>query len=329
MRLATKNNNSRDGQLVFVSADLKKVSVVGEDIPTMQYALDHWGQIQTDLQKRYKLFNEQASKNAENYLSDQFCAPLPRSYQWLDGSAYVHHVELARKSRGAEMPASFWVEPLMYQGGSDTFLSSEDSFVLLDQSYGLDLEAEIGVIVNDVPQGISEQSALNNICLIVLLNDWSYRELVPAEIQKGFGFVNSKPSTGFAPVAVTPDELGKYWIDGKLDLAVESKVNGIKIGDPIASIDMVFNFGKLISHAAKTRSLCAGTIIGSGTVSNRDAKRGSSCLLEKRMLEIIGAGKASTPYLKIGDEINIEVFGEKGVSVFGQIKQKVVGSSLK
>ena len=329
MRLASKKNNTRDGILVFVSADLTRVGNVGNDIPTMQFALDHWDRLDIELQKRYQKFNNSNNENTEIFLANQLSAPLPRAYQWLDGSAYVHHVELARKSRGATMPESFWVEPLMYQGASDTFLGPEDNFVLVDKSYGLDFESEIGVIINDVPLGVSEQDALKHICLIVLLNDWSYRELVPAELQKGFGFVNSKPSTSFAPVAVVPSDLGDLWKDGKLHLAVESKVNGIKIGDPLASVDMVFNFGKLISHAAKTRSLCAGTIIGSGTVSNRDIKRGSSCLLEKRMLEVIEFGKAITDYLKIGDLVTIEVFGKNHESVFGKIKQEVVGVAIK
>lgn len=324
MRLATKKNHTRDGKLVFVSADLKRIGNVGNDVPTMQYALDHWEQLYSDLQFRYKMFDNQNIENPELFKGGQIAAPLPRAYQWLDGSAYVHHVELARKSRGAVMPESFWVEPLMYQGGSDTFLGAEDNFELIDEKFGLDLEAEIGVIVRDVPLGVSEQEALQYISLIVLLNDWSYRELIPAELQKGFGFVNSKPSTGFAPVAITPDELGDYWQDGKLNLAVKCKVNGVKIGDPIASVDMVFHFGQLIAHAAKTRDLSAGTIIGSGTVSNRDANRGSSCLLEKRMLEILNNGKAITSYLKAGDIVEIDVLGNQSENIFGQIKQKVV-----
>lgn len=329
MRLATKKNNKRDGDLVFVSADLKRIELVGKDIPTLQYALDHWGDLYLDLEKRYKKFNGKTTEISENFNGNLMTAPLPRAYQWLDGSAYVHHVELARKSRGAVMPESFWVEPLMYQGGSDTFLGAEEDFLLPDEKYGLDLEAEIGVIVRDVPMGISEIEALQYICLIVLLNDWSYRELVPAELQKGFGFVNSKPSTGFAPVAVSPSELGNLWRDGKFHCAIESKVNEAKIGDPMASVDMVFNFGKLISHAAKTRKLCAGTIIGSGTISNRDIKRGSSCLLEKRMLEIINSGKAKTEYLKVNDSVQIESFDKNGVSIFGQINQKIIGIDQK
>lgn len=325
MRLATKKNHTRDGKLVFVSADLKRIGSVGADIPTMQFALDHWESLLPELDKRYDIFNLQNAVEIEKFKGNQMAAPLPRAYQWLDGSAYVHHVELARKSRGAVMPESFWVEPLMYQGASDTFLGAEDNFELIDEKSGLDLEAEIGVIVDDVPMGISEQEALQHICLVVLLNDWSYRELIPAELQKGFGFVNSKPSTGFAPIAISPNSLGKYWQEGKLHLAVESKVNDVIIGTPIASEDMIFNFGQLISHAAKTRDLCAGTIIGSGTVSNRDSSRGSSCLLEKRMLEIISTGKAITGYLKSGDIVSIEVFGNNAESIFGQIKQKVLG----
>ena len=250
-------------------------------------------------------------------------APLPRAYQWLDGSAYVHHVELARKSRGVVMPESFWVEPLMYQGGSDTFLSATDDFVLIDEKFGLDLEAELAVVTDDVPLGVNENEALDHIRLIVLLNDWSYRELISPELAKGFGFVNSKPSTSFAPIALTPDEFGDLWKEGKLNLTVESKVNDIKIGEPNASEDMVFGFGKLISHAAKTRNLSAGSIIGSGTIANRNLIKGSSCLMEKRMLEILANGKASTPYLKFGDTVSIEVFNNNK-SIFGAIHQKVV-----
>jgi fumarylacetoacetate (FAA) hydrolase len=223
------------------------------------------------------------------------------------------------------MPESFWVEPLMYQGGSDGLLGATENFILIDEKFGLDLEAEIGVITDDVPMGISEKDALDHIRLIVLLNDWSYRELIAPELAKGFGFVNSKPATSFAPIALTPDEFGDLWHEGKLNASVESKVNGIKIGCPLANVDMVFGFGKLISHAAKTRNLVAGTIIGSGTVANRDISRGSSCLLEKRMLEVLANGKATTPYLKIGDIVSIEVFGINRKSVFGAIHQKVVG----
>lgn len=322
MRLASLKNNSRDGELVFVDDELSKIKNVGSDIPTLQFALDHWQNIYKTLTVRYKLFLANKSKEAD-YIAGNMHAPLPRAYQWLDGSAYVHHVELARKSRGATMPESFWVEPLMYQGGADTFLSATDDFVLIDENFGLDLEAELAVITDDVPMGVNENEALDHIRLIVLLNDWSYRELISPELAKGFGFVNSKPSTSFAPIALTPDEFGDLWKEGKLNLTVESKVNDIKIGEPNASEDMIFGFGKLISHAAKTRNLSAGTIIGSGTIANRNLTKGSSCLMEKRMLEILANGKASTPYLKFGDTVSIEVFNNKK-SIFGAIHQKVV-----
>jgi len=322
MRLASLKNNSRDGELVFVDDELSKIKIVGSDIPTLQFALDHWQNIYKTLTVRYKLFLANKSKEAD-YIADNMHAPLPRAYQWLDGSAYVHHVELARKSRGVVMPESFWVEPLMYQGGSDTFLSATDDFVLIDEKFGLDLEAELAVVTDDVPLGVNENEALDHIRLIVLLNDWSYRELISPELAKGFGFVNSKPSTSFAPIALTPDEFGDLWKEGKLNLTVESKVNDIKIGEPNASEDMVFGFGKLISHAAKTRNLSAGSIIGSGTIANRNLIKGSSCLMEKRMLEILANGKASTPYLKFGDTVSIEVFNNNK-SIFGAIHQKVV-----
>lgn len=323
MRLASKKNNTRDGQLIFVDAALSKIKVVGSDIPTLQFALDHWQSLLPTLKERYKKFL--TNKNNEDaYISTEMNAPLPRAYQWLDGSAYVHHVELARKSRGAIMPESFWLEPLMYQGGSDSFLSAEENFLLLDEKFGLDLEAELGIITNDVPMSIAEKDALDHIQLIVLLNDWSYRELIGPELAKGFGFINSKPATSFAPIALTPDEFGDLWKEGKLNVSVESKVNGIKIGNPIASEDMVFGFGKLISHAAKTRNLVAGTIIGSGTIANRNLNKGSSCLMEKRMLEILASGKVTTPYLKIGDTVSIEVFGDNNKSIFGAIHQKIV-----
>jgi len=253
-----------------------------------------------------------------------FCAsPLPRAFHWVDGSAYVNHVELVRKARNAEIPDSFWSDPLVYQGGSDTFLAPQEDIKIADEAWGIDFEAEVAVIVDDVPMGVSEEDAVQHIQLLMLVNDISLRNLVPGELSKSFGFYQSKPSSSFSPVAVTPDDLGEAWSDGKLHLPLRVTLNEGLIGEPNAGIDMTFNFPRLIAHVAKSRALCAGTIIGSGTVSNVDRSSGSCCLAEVRMLEIIADGKPKTEFMKYGDCVSIEMLDSKGQSVFGEIKQQV------
>jgi fumarylacetoacetate (FAA) hydrolase len=250
-------------------------------------------------------------------------APLPRAFQWVDGSAYVNHVELVRKARHAEMPASFWEDPLMYQGGSDDFLGPTDEIVLAHEEWGIDFEAEVAVITGDLPMGSAPHQALDQIRLLVLVNDVSLRNLIPAELAKGFGFLQSKPASSFSPVAVTPDELGDAWQDAKVHLPLRSTWNGKLVGQPHAGVDMVFNFAQLLAHLCKTRNARAGTILGSGTVSNKDAKRGYSCIAEKRALEMIDDGVASTPFMLFGDTIRIEMLDGAGKSIFGAIDQVV------
>jgi fumarylacetoacetate (FAA) hydrolase len=251
-------------------------------------------------------------------------APLPRAFHWVDGSAYVNHVELVRKARKAEMPESFWTDPLVYQGGSDDLLGARDDVPFVDESWGIDLEAEIAVIVDDVAMGTNALDAGEHIKLIALVNDWSLRNLIPGELAKGFGFYQSKPSTSFSPVVVTPDELGSAWRDTKVHRPLVSRINGQHFGQPDAGTDMTFNFAQLIAHVTKTRRLRAGAIVGSGTVSNYDRSRGASCLAEKRMLEQIENGTARTPFLKFGDRVSIEMLDADGRSIFGALDNPVV-----
>jgi fumarylacetoacetate (FAA) hydrolase len=251
-------------------------------------------------------------------------APLPRAFQWVDGSAYVNHVELVRKARGAEMPASFWTDPLVYQGGSDDFLGAGEDVPVASEEFGIDLEGEVAVITDDVPMGTSPDQARQHIKLLMLVNDWSLRNLIPAELAKGFGFYQSKPATAFSPVAVTPDELGAAWDGGKINLPLTIEINGAPFGKPEAGVDMTFDFPRLISHITKTRNARAGTIVGSGTISNYDRSRGSACIAERRTLEQIEHGKPVTPFLKFGDRVRIEMLDANGRSIFGAIDQKVV-----
>ncbi len=266
---------------------------------------------------------------ATSFALDQaaLAAPLPRAYQWIDGSAYVNHVELVRKARGAEMPEKFWTDPLMYQGGSDVLLGAQDPIVVGDPSWGIDLEAELAVITNDVPAGVSVDAAKGAICLVMLVNDVSLRNLIPDELAKGFGFLQSKPPSGFSPVAVTPDELGAAWDGGRMHRSVHVFVNGKRFGTPFAGDDMVFDFPTLIAHAAKTRPLGAGTIIGSGTISNIDRSKGAACIAERRMLEVLSTGQATTPFLQFGDHVQIEVLDDAGQTIFGMIDQTVTCGS--
>lgn len=332
MKLASLRHG-RDGKLVVVSDDLCWYAHAGPEVPTLQAALDDWAHAEP----RLKALS--AGVNAGNILRERFhereaASPLPRAYQWADGSAYVNHVELVRKARGAKMPESFWADPLMYQGGSDAFLGPRDPIPLKDEAWGCDCEAEVAVIVDDVPMGVSPAEALSLIRLVMLVNDVSLRNLIPGELEKGFGFFQSKPSSAFSPCAVTPDALGAWWRDGKLHLPMHVALNGKPFGKADAGTDMTFDFGQLIAHAAKTRDLCAGTIIGSGTVSNRGADGGPgkpiaegglgySCIAEQRMIETISTGKPVTPFLKAGDRVEIEMRDERGHSIFGRIDQDV------
>lgn len=321
MKLASLKDG-RDGQLKVVSKDLKRMTSAGHIAPTMQAALDNWDECAPKLEILYKnLCNEVVTGDP---FDPAACAsPLPRAYQWADGSAYVNHVELVRKARGAEMPESFWTDPLMYQGGSDTFLGPREDILMEDEAWGIDFEAEVTVITDDVPMGIKPEDAGKHIKLFMLVNDVSLRNLIPGELAKGFGFFQSKPSSAFSPVAVTADELGDSWADGKVHLPLHATLNETKIGSPDAGVDMTFNFPKLISHAAKSRPLGAGCLIGSGTVSNVDRSAGSCCLAEVRMLEIIADGKPSTPFMQFGDRIRIEMVDKDGGNIFGTIDQKV------
>lgn len=324
MKLATLKNHTRDGQLVVVSKDLTRAVTVPEIAVTMQQALDHWADCKPALEACYQRLNRGEINNTLSFTEQSMASPLPRAFQWADGSAYVNHVELVRKARGAEMPESYWHEPLMYQGGSDTFLGPHDAIPLCDEAWGLDFEAEVALITTDVAMGTSATAAASSICLFMLVNDVSLRNLIPNELAKGFGFFQSKPSTAFSPVAVTPDELQSAWKEGKVCLPLVTHLNGQLFGSPDAGVDMTFDFPTLIAHAAKTRALGAGTIIGSGTVSNRDRTKGSSCIAEKRMLEIIDTGKAVTPFMKQGDAVRIEMFDQNKQSIFGAINQQVI-----
>ncbi len=324
MKLATIKDGTRNGQLAVVSRDLKTAQIADDVAPSLQAALDDWNFIAPQLQEIYERLNQGRGINSFDFDAERCMAPLPRAYQWADGSAYVNHVELVRKARNAEMPESFWHDPLMYQGGSDDFIGPTDDIALLTDDWGIDFESEIAVITDDVPMGVKVQHAAEHIRLLMLVNDVSLRNLIPAELAKGFGFFQSKPASSFSPVAVTPDELGEAWKDGKVHLALRSTWNEVLVGQPNAGVDMVFSFPQLITHLCKTRQARAGTIIGSGTVSNKDSKKGFSCIAEKRALEMIAQGEASTPFMKFGDKIRIEMLDKNGKSIFGAIEQSVV-----
>jgi fumarylacetoacetate (FAA) hydrolase len=289
----------------------------------MQDALDGWLEIEPALREKAAELKAGGLSGALPFDVRECAAPLPRGHHWVDGSAYVNHVELVRKARGAELPASFWTDPLVYQGGSDDFLGACDDAPFVSEEHGIDLEAEVAVITDDVPIGTSVVDASKHIKLLMLVNDWSLRNLIPGELAKGFGFYQSKPATGFSPVAITPDELGDAWRDGKVHLPLISHINGEHFGHPDAGVDMTFSFPQLIAHAAKTRKLGAGAIVGSGTVSNLDRSKGSSCLAEKRMLEQIEHGAPRTAFLKFGDRVRIEMLDAQGSSLFGAIEQRV------
>ncbi len=323
MKLASLKHG-RDGRLIVVSDDLTQFLPSDDIAPTLQAALDDWAAIAPLLNDRAKTLNSGNTPTAKAFDATSCAAPLPRAYHWADGSVYLNHMELVRKARGAEMPDSFLTDPLMYQGGSDALIGPTEDILAEEESWGIDLEAEIAVITDDVPMGITEDQASDHVKLVLLANDVSLRNLIPGELGKNFGFYQSKPSTAFSPVAVTPDALGDAWDGRKLHGPVLTNINGKKLGDPDAGQDMYFDFAQLITHAAKTRPLCAGTIVGSGTVSNRDRTRGSCCLAEVRTIETIEKGAPETPYLSFGDTVRIEMLDERGNSLFGAIDQTVV-----
>ncbi|PWC34197.1 fumarylacetoacetate hydrolase family protein [Azospirillum sp. TSO35-2] len=333
MKLASLKAGGRDGTLVVVSRDLTRAIPVPAVAKTLQAALDDWAAVAPQLEDAYRALNADPAAG-QPFDPAAAASPLPRAYQWADGSAYVNHVELVRKARGAEMPPSFWTDPLMYQGCSDGFLAPMDPIPAATEAWGVDFEAEIAVVTDDVPMGVSAAAARGHIRLLMLVNDVSLRNLIPAELGKGFGFFQSKPASSFSPVAVTPDELGGAWDGGKLHRPLVTTLNGQPFGTPDAGTDMTFDFPTLVAHAAKTRHLAAGSIIGSGTVSNKlDGGPGKpvaaggvgySCLAELRMIETIDQGAPQTPFLRFGDRVRIELFDEVGASVFGAIDQEVV-----
>ena len=322
MKLASLKSQSRDGKLIVVSADNQRYTDANSIAPSLREAIEKWPTAQPALQDLYKKLNKNQAP-ALPLKSENVMSPLPRSFAWIDGSAYIQHIKLVRKSRGAPLPETLHTVPLIYQGGSDTFLGPYEDIPQEDFSHGTDFEAEVGVIVDDVPIGTDPEKALEHIILLVLINDISLRGLIPEELKKGFGFFQGKPSSSFAPFAVTPDELGKAWQSGRVHLPLRVDFNGKVFGRASAG-QMHFHFGQIIAHSAKTRSLSAGTIIGSGTVSNEDMKVGCSCLAEKRMLEKIHNGKITTEFMKPGDRVKIEMLNPAGDSIFGVIDQKVV-----
>lgn len=333
MKLATLRSG-RDGELLVVSRDLSRAVRVQEIAQTLQSAVDSWASVAAELAAVYQRLNDGGLKDSFPFDARRCAAPLPRAYQWADGSAYVNHVELVRRARGAEMPASFWQEPLIYQGGSDDMLGPTDDILVRSTEWGLDFEAEIAVIVDDVQMGTTAMDAGEHIKLLMLVNDISLRGLIPGELEKGFGFFQSKPATAFSPVAVTPDELGGDWREHKVHRPLLSYVNGQLFGKPDAGVDMTFDFAELIAHAARTRNLGAGSIVGSGTVSNRQdlgsessvaaGGVGYSCIAELRMIETIRDGTPHTPFLQAGDRVAIEMLDENESSIFGSIDQRVV-----
>ena len=330
MKLASLKGPGRDGRLVVVSRDLARSVEVPRIAPTLQAALDDWAALAPALEQAAEQL-ERDELGPEDVLAFEpaaCAAPLPRAYQFADGSAYLNHVALVRRARGSDLPAELLDDPLMYQGASDGFLGPTDPIAVADEAFGIDLEAEVAVITDDVPMGVSPEGALAHVKLVMLLNDVSLRRLIPAELAKGFGFFQGKPRSACSPVAVTPSALGDAWRDGRLHGAVRSWINGRELGRPDAGIEMQFDFGRLIAHAARTRPLAAGTIVGSGTISNQDRSVGSSCLAEVRTIETIEQGKATTGFLKFGDRVGIEMLDPAGRTIFGAIEQQVMRYEL-
>ena len=326
MKLATLKSTSLDGQLVVVSRDQRLAKVVPDIASTLQQAIDRWEEVSGALKRVYDGINEPCDflpKGTVAFNPNEACSPLPRAYQWCDGSTYIAHTERMHRWRQLEIPNVLFEEPLVYQGGADTFLGPCDPIELGSEEWGLDFEAEIAVITGAVRMGTPVSRAGTHIKLLMLCNDISLRNLIPRELSKGFGFYQSKPSSAFSPVAVTPDELGTDWDGSRLHATVVSILNGIEFGRPNSGVEMQFGFADIIGHAAKTRDLGPGSIFGSGTVANRDISVGSSCITERRMIETIQNGKAKTDYMKFGDRVRIEAFGSDGASLFGAINQVV------
>ena len=324
MKLATYKNGTRDGELRVVSRDLSRSVAVPAIAPTLQLALDRWGELAPRLREVYVHLNTGYVAGEESFDETRCHSPLPRAYQWADGSAYLNHVELVRKARGAEVPESFYSDPQMYQGGSDAFLPPRAPIPLCNEDWGLDFEAEVAVVTGDVALGAGPEECARAIRLVMLVNDVTLRNLIPAELAKGFGFFQSKPASSFSPVAITPDELGPAWESGKVHLPLRVEFNGERFGEPNAGVEMQFSFPQLIAHVSRTRELCAGSIIGSGTISNHDRRVGSCCLAEQRMIEIIEEGAARTPFMKVGDRVRITMTAADGQNLFGTIDQTVV-----
>ncbi|XHS79232.1 fumarylacetoacetate hydrolase family protein [Burkholderiaceae bacterium UC74_6] len=324
MKLATYKDGSRDGQLVVVSRDLTNAHYANGIATRLQQVLDDWNFMSPQLEDLYTQLNHGKLRHAFAFDPKLCMAPLPRAYQWADGSAYINHVELVRKARGAEVPESFYTDPLMYQGGSDDFIGAVEGARFVSEAMGIDFEAEIAVVTGDVKMGATPDEALEGVRLLMLANDWSLRNLIPAELAKGFGFFQSKPATAFSPVAVTPDELGEDWKGGRVQLTLQSMWNGRKVGNCEAGPEMTFHFGQLIAHIAKTRNVRAGSVVGSGTVSNKDWSHGYSCIAEKRAIETIEGGAPKTEFMRFGDSIRIEMKGRDGQSIFGAIDQEVL-----
>lgn len=325
MKLATLKDGTRDGQLVVVSRDNKRYVPAASVCKTMQAALDDWDVKAPALDKIYRDLNSNPG-SGQTFDAAKAHSPLPRAYEWIDGSAYINHVILVRKARGAEPPETLRTDPLVYQGGSGTFLSPTEDIPLADPAWGLDFESEVCVVLGDTPQGTRSSDAGKYVRLLMICNDVSLRNLIPNELAKGFGFFTSKPSSAFGPIAVTPDEIGPAWKGGRIHLPLNTWLNGKLFGNPEAGPEMHFSFFDLVEHITKTRSYTAGTILGSGTVSNEDRAKGSSCLAERRMIEQIDSGKATTPFMKAGDKVEIEMFDPAGQSVFGRISQTVKGT---
>ena len=320
MKLATLREGGRDGTLIVVSRDLTRAARADGIAATLQWALDHWSDVADALAELANAVEEDRAEGAFALDVADLASPLPRAYQFLDGSAYLAHVERVRRARGAEMPPSFLTDPLMYQAASDGFLPPVGTIPAVSEDHGIDFEAEVVVITDDVPMGTDAAQAVSHVCLIGLVNDVSLRNLIPAELAKGFGFMQSKPRSALSPVLCTPDELGAAWAGGKIDLPLVTHYNGELFGNPECAVDMQFDFFELVAHAARTRPRAAGTVIGSGTIANQDESRGSSCLAEKRMLEIIADGEARTPFMGFGHTVRIEMFDREGRSIFGAIE---------
>ncbi|SHK89827.1 fumarylacetoacetate hydrolase family protein [Halomonas caseinilytica] len=334
MKLATLNTG-RDGELIVVSRDLSRAVRATDIAPTLQAAIENWDTLAPRLEQRYAQLNDGQTEGAFELDQTTLHSPLPRTYNWADGSAYLNHVQLVRQARGAEMPETFWTDPLMYQGGGDRFIAPTEDIEAVSEEHGIDFEGELAVITDDVPMGVGAEAAADHIKLVMLVNDVSLRGLIPGELAKGFGFFQAKPASSFSPVCVTPDELGDAWRDGRVHLPLTVHLNGDKFGEPEAGPDMIFGFPELVAHAARTRHLGAGAVIGSGTVSNPDADGGPgkpvadggvgySCLAEVRMVEKILHGDSKTPFMRFGDRVRIEMFDRDGQSIFGAIDQQVV-----